>query len=126
MTLEQRAQQFWSVLVFAAREQKLVSYSMLSQITGYYEAHGAVLYCIYCYCQQHDFPPLNAIVVDPVTGHPGDECPRDYREWSTQQSRVFLFDWLDCPAPSEKMFQEALAKQEELEMANAGYIALPC
>ena len=37
MTLEQRAQQFWSLLVFAAREQKLISYSMLAQVTGYFE-----------------------------------------------------------------------------------------
>lgn len=126
MTLEQRALQFWSVLVFAAREQKLVSYATLAQITGLYEDPGPVLNCIYCYCAQHDFPPLNVLVVDPVTGHPGHECPRDYREWATQQSRVFLYDWLDYPAPSEEMFQEALAKQEELDMANAGYIALPC
>ena len=65
MTLEQRAQQFWSLLVFAAKEQKLVSYSMLARITGFYEAPGPVLYCIHCYCKQYDFPPLNAIVVDP-------------------------------------------------------------
>lgn len=126
MTLEQRAQQFWSVLVFAAREQKVISYSMLAQITGFFDDPGPVLYCIYCYCQQNDLPPLNALVVDAATGHPGDECPRDYREWSTQHSRIFVYDWLERPAPSEEMLQEALAKQEEVEMANAGYIALPC
>jgi hypothetical protein len=30
----QRALQYWSVLVFAAREQKVVSYEMLAQMTG--------------------------------------------------------------------------------------------
>jgi hypothetical protein len=34
MTSTERAQQFWSVLAFAAREQKVVSYEMLSQMTG--------------------------------------------------------------------------------------------
>lgn len=126
MTLEQRAQQFWSLLVFAAREQKLISYSTLAKVTGYLDDPGPVLYCIYCYCLHHDSPPLNAIVVDPVTGHPGHECPRDYREWSTQQARVFLHNWLDHPAPSEESFEAALAQQEEAEMANAGYVALPC
>ena len=126
MTLEQRAQQFWSVLVFAAREQKVVSYSMLAQLTGCFEDPAPILYCIYCYCLQQDFPPLNAIVIDPVTGHPGVDCPRDYREWSTQHARVFLHDWLEHPAPSEEVLEQALAKQEELEMANAGYVALPC
>ena len=120
MTLEQRAQQFWSVLVFAARQQSIVSYSMLSQITGFSETSGHVLYCIYCYCKQQQLPLLNAIVIDPATGRPGDECPGELRDLSAQQSRVFLYDWLDHPVPSDAMFKEALAKEEQ------EYIALPC
>ena len=126
MTLEQRAQQFWSVLVFASKEQELVSYSLLSQITGFYEAPSTVLYYIFCYCKQNHLPPLNAIVIDPTTGRPGEDCPREVRDWSTQQSRVFLYHWFDYPAPTDEMFKEALAKQEEMEMANAGYLALSC
>jgi hypothetical protein len=34
MTTWERAQQIWSVLVFAAREQKVVSYEMIGQMTG--------------------------------------------------------------------------------------------
>jgi hypothetical protein len=120
MTLEQRAQQFWSVLVFAAREQKLISYSMLSQMTGFSETSGPVLYYIYCYCKQHNLPPLNAIIIDLATGRPGDECPGDLRNLPAQQSRVFLYDWLNHPAPSDAMFKEAVAKEEQ------EYVALPC
>jgi len=127
MTLEQRAQQFWSVLIFAAREQKLVSYSMLSQITGFSETSGTVLRYIYCYCKQHHLPPLNMIVIDPTTGRPCDGCPRDVRDLSVEQSRVFLYDWVHHPLPCDEMFKEALAKEEEeLERANAEYVALPC
>jgi len=126
MTLEQRAQQFWSVLAFAAREQKVVSSLMLSQITGFPDASGAVLYYIYCYCKQHHLPPLNAIVIDPATGRPGDECPRDVRDLPVQQSRVFLYDWLNHLAPSDEMFQEAVAKEEELERTNVECLDLPC
>jgi len=125
MTLEQRAQQFWSVLAFAAREQKVVSYLMLAQITGFADT-GIVLYYISCYCQQHKLPPLNVIVMDPVTGQPGGECPCDLRELSAQQSRVFLYDWLNHPAPSEEMFKEAAVKDEEVGKDDVEYLDVPC
>ena len=125
MTLEQRAQQFWPVLVFAAREQKLLSYLTLLQLTGFPET-SRVLYYIHCYCKQNDLPSLTDIVIDPATGRPGDECPRDLRVLSAQQSRVFLFEWLNHPAPSAGMFQEAMQKEEDLERASAEYVGLPC
>jgi hypothetical protein len=125
MTLEQQAQQFWSVLAFAAREQKLVSYLTLSQVTGFPET-GIVLYSIYCYCKQHHLPPLNAIVIDPATGRPRDEYLHDVRDLPAQQARVFLYDWASHPAPSDEMFQEATRKEEELERADAEYFEVPC
>ena len=127
MTLEQRAQQFWSVLVFAAKEQRVVSHSMLSQITGCPETSGDVLHYIYCYCKQQQLPPLTAIVIDLATGRPDDDWPGNRRDLAAQQSRVFIYDWLTYPAPSDEMFLEALAKEEEeLERANAEYVGLPC
>jgi hypothetical protein len=126
MTLEQRAQQFWSVLVFAALEQKVISYSMLAQITAFTEDPAIVLYYIYCYCRQYQLPSLNVIVVDPATGRPGDEFPRDLRDLSAQQSRVFLHDWLRHPAPSDEIFHEVMRKEDELEKANAEYVGLSC
>ncbi len=127
MTLEQRAQQFWSLLVFAAKEQEVVSYSTLAQMTGFPRTSGNVLYHIYCYCKQHHLPPLTAIVIDPSTGRPDDDCPGDFKDLAGQQSRVFLHDWLNHPAPSDAMFKEAMAREEEeLERANAEYVGLPC
>ena len=125
MTVEQQAQQFWSILVFAAREQKVVSYSMLSHITGCPEP-APVLYCIHCYCRQHQLPPLNIIVVDSTTGRPGDEIPRDLRDLSAQQSRVFVHDWLQHLAPSADVFTEVIEREAELEKINAEYVGLPC
>jgi hypothetical protein len=127
MTLEQRAQQFWSVLVYAAIEQKVISHAMLSQITGFPKSAGNVLYYIYCYCKHNHLPPLNDIVMDRVTGHPDLQFPGDLRDFSAQQSRVFLYDWLNDPAPSEGMFREALELEEqEVERANAEYVCIPC
>lgn len=126
MTLEQRAQQFWSVLVFAASEQKFVSDTVLAQITGFSKFDGNVLYYIHCYCKQKHLPPLNVIVLDRATGHPDADCPSE-ADLSGQQSRVFLYDWLNHPAPSEGMFKEAMLLEEEaLERANAEYVCIPC
>jgi hypothetical protein len=126
MTLEQRAQQFWSVLAFAAGQQKVVSCSTLSQATEFSEMADRVLRHIYCFCKQHHLPPLDVIVIDPATGRPGDECLRDVRDLSAQQSRVFLYDWLNYPVPTDEMFKEAMAKEEEPEKAYAEYLEVPC
>ena len=125
MTLEQRAQQFWAILAFAAREQTVISYSTLSQLTGFPEP-GIVLHCIHWYCKQHQLPPLNVIAIDPATGRPGDEFLRDVRDLPAQQSRVFLYDWLRHSAPTDEMFQEAIAQEEQLERADAECFEVPC
>jgi len=125
MTLEQRAQQVWSVLAFAAKEQRVVSYSTLSQLTGFPEP-GIVLQYLDCYCKQHALPPISVIAIDPDTGRPGDEFLRDVRDLPAQQSRVFLYDWLNHSAPTDEMFKEAMTKEEELETANAECFEVPC
>ena len=117
MTVEQRAQQFWSVLVLAAREQKVISYSMMSHMTGMPKQCGNVLYYIYCYCKQHDLPLLNLLVINQATGRPGDDCPGDLTDLHGQQSRVFIYDWFSHSAPSDQLFKEAHAK-ERLEKQN--------
>jgi alkylated DNA nucleotide flippase Atl1 len=126
MTLEQRAQQFWSVLVLAAREQKVLSRRMLAQLTGFPDESRSVMYYIHCYCKRHNLPSLNVIVIDPATGRPGDVCDRDLRDTAAQQLRVFLYDWLNQPAPSEEMFKHAVEQEEEIDRANLEYVALPC
>lgn len=113
MTLEQRAQQVWSVLVFAAREQKLVSYGMLSKMTGMPNTSGNVLYYIYCYCKQNHLPLLNLLVINQPTGRPGDDCPGDLSDLHAQQSRVFIYDWLSHSSPTDEMFKQSHDKEEE-------------
>lgn len=126
MTVEQRAQQFWPVLTSAAKEQKIASYSMLSRMTEVPETAGSILYCIYCFCKQQHLPSLDLIVIDPATGRPSDELLHDVRDLPAQQARVFLYDWLNYPVPSEQMFKEAMEQQEELEGADAECFEVPC
>jgi hypothetical protein len=125
MTLEQRAQQFWSLLAFAAGEQRVVSCSTLSQLTGFPET-GIVLQYIYWYCKQHQLPLLSVIAIDSATGRPADEFLREVRALAAQQSRVFLYNWLNHRAPTDEMFKEAMAKEEELERADAECFEVPC
>ena len=62
MTTWQRAQQFWSVLVFAAQEQKVISYETLGLMTGMANNSGRELGHIYFYCKHNDLPSLNLLL----------------------------------------------------------------
>jgi len=114
----ERALQFWSVLVFAAREQKLVTYKMLEQMTGMVrQGAGDVLFYVYCYCKRHKLPLLNYLAISQEKGVPGDTCPGNLDDLPAQQARVFVFDWLAHGAPSADDFEAA--KRAEKSAATA-------
>jgi hypothetical protein len=75
----ERAQQFWSVLVFAAREQKILSYEMLSQMTGMANECGRELGYIFYYCERNALPLLNLLAVSKKSGRPSQGCPADLK-----------------------------------------------
>jgi alkylated DNA nucleotide flippase Atl1 len=119
MTSEERAQQFWSVLVFAAREQKVVSYEMLSQMTGMANTSGRELGHILYYCKHNKLPLLNLLAVSKDSGKPGDGCPADLSDSPAQQARVFVYDWLKHGVPKVEEFEAARAAQEKSKVATA-------
>src|SRR4051794_11043213 len=106
MTEWQRAQQIWSVLVFAAREQKVLSYEMLAQITGMSNMMGDELGYIHNYCKHHrpDMPWLNVLAISKKSGRPSAAFPTDL---AAEQARVFVYNWLDHGMPSVDDLQEA-------------------
>jgi hypothetical protein len=106
----ERAQQFWSVLAFAAREQKVVSYEMLSQLTGMAQECGRELGHIYYYCVDQKLPLLNLLAVSKESGKPGHGCPTSVADLPSQQARVFIYDWFEHGAPSADDFRRAAAK----------------
>lgn len=72
MKAQQRAMQFWSVLVVAARTQHLLSYKSVEQITGLPQrAQADFLGRVAWYCKRNKLPPLTTIVVSHRTGLPG-------------------------------------------------------
>jgi len=101
-----RAQQFRSVLAFAAREQKIVSYEMLHQMTGMAQECGRELGHIYYYCVAQKLPLLNLLAVSKDSGKPGAGCPANLAELPAQQTRVFIYDWLKHGAPTAEDFKK--------------------
>jgi hypothetical protein len=97
-----RAAQLWSILVFAARHQEILTYSTIEKLTGLpRNGLGKYLNLISNYCKQRKYPDLWSIVVNEKTGFPGAEGMEDGRELENlrQQRRVFAFNWFshDCP-----------------------------
>jgi hypothetical protein len=101
-----RAAQVWSVLVFAARHQELVTYATIEKLTRLpRNGLGAYLNLIADYCKQKKLPDLWTIVVNEKTGFPAPEGKGELTELEIlcKQQRAFAFNWFshDCPRPEE-------------------------
>ena len=104
MTSDERAAQLWSLLVFAARNQKIISYTMVEQMTGLpRQAVGGILSHIQEYCANNKLPPLQSLVVAQGTGVPGEgftAAETKDEDIFRKQAKVFVFDWLSIkPVP---------------------------
>ncbi len=101
----------WSVLAFAARSRQMLTYSMMSQLTGMMTPGvGQMLEPIQSYCLLNKRPPLTVLVVSDSTGLPGRgfiaaaDVPKALVD-------VFAFDWLKHGAPTPQEFAAALAQR---------------
>lgn len=103
MNLSERAWQTWPVLSLAAGNRQILTYEIVSKLTGMHTPGlGGVLEQIQSYCLVHNLPPLSALVVNKGTGLPSEgfvattDVPRAFIE-------VFEHDWLatPCPTPDE-------------------------
>src|ERR1700747_418262 len=84
----------------AARNQQLVSYNMLFELTGMAKVGvGGPLGHIAAYCHQKKLPRLNIITVSEETGKPEAEFLQDVN-LLTEQARVFVYDWISHGAPN--------------------------
>ena len=99
MTRYERASQLWSILALAATNRQILSYGLVSKLTGIPRpAIGGFLDPIQTYCQNKEIPPLTAIVVSDKTGSPGEGFIAS-EDVPKAQTEVFLFDWLEWGCP---------------------------
>jgi hypothetical protein len=91
----------------------VVSYEMLSQMTGMAQNSGRELGNIFYYCKAHKLPLLNLLAVSKDSGIPGDGCPADLSDLPAQQARVFVYDWLKHGVPKIEEFEEARAAAQD-------------
>ena len=107
MTNPERAQQLWSLLILAARNQQILSYTMVEKMIGIPDfGLGQTLGPIDRYCRLHKLPILNSLVISEKTGRPSPDF-FDGVDIPAEQSRVFVFDWLSHRIPSPEELEEA-------------------
>jgi hypothetical protein len=113
MDNSQRAHQLWSVLAFAAHNRQTLTYALLGKLVGLPAAAiGRSLYPIQYFCKQQGLPPLTVLVVNQVTGRPGEGL--DVYDFAKMVQEVFEFDWISYTAPSSEVGPNA----EDLKQAS--------
>ena len=107
----------WPLLVYAAGNRQVLSYGLLGQLVGVSAADlGPLLEPIQSHCILKGLPPLTSIVVNDRSGMPGegfiaaDNVPQ-------AQAETFLFNWRDCPVPSQEEYQAAVRQLPSLGLS---------
>jgi hypothetical protein len=115
MTRFDRAAQLWSLLVFAARNQKILSYTIVQKLTNIPRVGaGRCLAPIQDYCEEHGFPQLTSIVVRESEGDQGEGFHKNNaveEPMFKAQARVFVFDWFKADAPKPEDLEKAYRKK---------------
>lgn len=73
MKRSERAMQVWQILIAAAHNRQTLTYGQVANYLGF-EGAGVlsqILGCIMDYCDAKGLPPLTCLVVNQVTGLPG-------------------------------------------------------
>lgn len=111
MDVNDRAAQLWSVLSLAAHNRQVLTYELVSRMTGMARVGlGQCLEPIQSYCLVQNLPPLTILVVSEKTGLPGagfiaaQDIPK-------AQQEVFKFDWLAHGAPAPEKFEQAVKQR---------------
>ncbi len=97
-----RAQQAWQILVGMAMRRESTTYELLSEKMYGKPAAGVlakILGHVAYFCEDHDFPPLTAVVISKTEGKSGDGIPVDNVDQGRE--KVYAFDWYNIPPPTE-------------------------
>jgi hypothetical protein len=116
MDNRRRALQLWSILVFAARTQTVLSYKMVAQMTGLANEHPDPLGYIAFYCMQHNLPLLSSLEIGQDTGNPAADFYNGL-DIAAEQRRCFIYDWMTHGVPTLEELEEAWNNREKLKEA---------
>lgn len=106
MNKYERASQLWPILALAAKNRQVLTYDLVSRLTGIPRpAIGGFLDPIQTYCQRKEIPPLTSIVVSEKTGIPGEGFIAA-ENLPEAHERTFEFDWLDWGCPNVEKLSE--------------------
>lgn len=97
-----KAQQVYCLLVNAATNRQIVTYSSISKKIGYKGAGvlGPILEYIFHWCKTNNVPILTSIVVNSKTGIPGLGLSKHLHSVTSEIQKVHNFNWFDVVAPS--------------------------
>lgn len=115
-----QAQQIWLILMAFVmmraksnpRSSQTITYGELAELMGHPNRQaghilGRQLGIVGKFCILNDVPPLNAIVVNQVTGVPGDEVVlRTGRNVAQEQKEVLKYDWFTLRIPTTGTFRK--------------------
>ena len=111
MPNEQRAVVIWSILLLAARMQRVLTYGEIEGFTGFMAVgQGEILFLIYLYCKSKGYPELNSLAVSQETGFPGGNypgSPKTATDFLIERARVFAYGWSAKDKPSAEDFRAA-------------------
>ena len=107
MNIYARAWQIWSVIALASRNRQILTYKIISQLTGMPRVGlGSCLEPIQSYCLLHGLPPLTILVIGEKSGMPGVGFIAAHDIPKAQQD-VFKCDWLAHGCPTPETFEAA-------------------
>ena len=110
MDNRQRAIQFWSLLVLAARTNTVLSYGMVEKMTGLpKQAQGDPLGYVLYYCMKNNLPLLSSLDVSQEDGQPSFDQIYTHVDIEAEHRRCFVYDWLEHGVPSLEKLDEAHA-----------------
>jgi hypothetical protein len=99
------------VLAWAAINRQELTYDIVGRLIGVpRQGLGRLLEPIQSYCVVRQLPPLTLLVVSEVNGQP---CPgfTATQQIPEERQRVCGFDWLDHPAPTPELLEQAVQQQ---------------
>src|SRR5687768_18582462 len=119
MRREERAQQLWSLLAWAATNRQILTYSIIAKLTGVPPVSiGDFLRPIQQFCIENDLPALTSIVVQEESGIPGEGFIAA-EDVPAAQAEVFQHSWLETAAPSAEQLFDSYSRAPDRRGAPA-------